>query len=173
MGDDAAVVRARPWSATSIDTMVEGVHFRLGEGWATPAEVGHRALAAALSDLAAMGAEPGEAYISLGLPEGFSEEQALALVAGADMLALRSGTAIAGGDVVSSPVLSVSVTVTGWAERRGAADRPRRGAAGRSGRRHRRRSGRPPPRWRCWRGAHREARRSSPRCGARAGPSRG
>jgi thiamine-monophosphate kinase len=117
IGDDAAVVRARPWSATSIDTMVEGVHFRLDEGWATPADVGHRALAGALSDLAAMGAEAGEAYISLGLPEGFGEDQALALVAAADMLALRSGAAIAGGDVVRSPVLSVSVTVTGWADR--------------------------------------------------------
>jgi thiamine-monophosphate kinase len=117
IGDDAAVVRARPWCATSIDTMVEGVHFRLDEGWATPADVGHRALAGALSDLAAMGAEAGEAYISLGLPEGFGEERALALLAAADMLALRSGAAIAGGDVVGSPVLSVSVAVTGWAER--------------------------------------------------------
>jgi thiamine-monophosphate kinase len=117
IGDDAAVVRARPWCATSIDTMVDGVHFRLQEGWATPAEVGHRALAGALSDLAAMGAEAGEAYISLGLPGGFGEDQALALVAAADMLALRCGAAIAGGDVVGSPVLSVSVTVTGWADR--------------------------------------------------------
>jgi thiamine-monophosphate kinase len=117
-GDDAAVVRAGgAFAATSIDTMVEGVHFRLDAGWATPAEVGHRALAGALSDLAAMGAEPGEAYISLGLPPGFAEQDALALVEAADTLALHSGAAIAGGDVVSSPVLSVAVTVTGWAER--------------------------------------------------------
>jgi thiamine-monophosphate kinase len=116
-GDDAAVVRAGgALAATSIDTMVEGVHFRLDPGWATPAEVGHRALAGALSDLAAMGADPGEAYIALGLPAGFAEGDALALVEAADMLALRSGTAIAGGDVVASPILSVSVTVTGWAE---------------------------------------------------------
>jgi thiamine-monophosphate kinase len=104
-------------AVTSIDTVVEGVHFRLDDGWATPAEVGHRALAGALSDLAAMGAEPGEAFISIGLPAGFAECDALALAAAADMLALRSGTAIAGGDVVASPVLSVSVAVTGWAER--------------------------------------------------------
>jgi thiamine-monophosphate kinase len=97
--------------------MVEGVHFRLGEGWATPAEVGHRALAGALSDLAAMGAEPGEAYISLGLPAGFGEQAALELIGAADALALRTGTAIAGGDVVASPVLSVSIAATGWAER--------------------------------------------------------
>lgn len=96
--------------------MIDGVHFRLREGWATPAEVGHRALAGALSDLAAMGAEAGEAYIVLGLPEGFGEQQALALVRGAIALAATTGTTIAGGDVVSAPALTVSVTAVGWAE---------------------------------------------------------
>ncbi len=96
--------------------MVQGTHFRLDDGWATPAEVGHRALASALSDLAAMGAEPGEAYLALGLPPGFEQEQALELTRGAAALALATGTAIAGGDVVAAPVLSVSVTVIGWAE---------------------------------------------------------
>ncbi len=109
-------MRARPWAVTSIDAMVEGVHFRLDPGWATAAEVGHRALAGALSDLAAMGADPGEAYIALGLPPGIGEQDALALVTAADRLALSTGTAIAGGDVVAAPVLFVSVTVTGWAE---------------------------------------------------------
>jgi len=103
-------------AVTSTDTMVEGVHFRLGGDWATPAEVGRRALAGALSDLAAMGAGPGEAFVSLTLPPGFAEADALALVAEADTLALATGTAIAGGDVVAGPVLSVTVTVTGWAE---------------------------------------------------------
>src|ERR687893_1548231 len=74
-GDDAAVVRARPYAVTSIDAMVEGVHFRLGQ--ASPADAGHRALAAALSDLAAMGADPGEAYIALGLPPGLPQADAL------------------------------------------------------------------------------------------------
>ena len=55
IGDDASVVRARPWAVVSVDTMVDGTHFRLGEG-ASPADAGHRALAGALSDLAAMGA---------------------------------------------------------------------------------------------------------------------
>jgi thiamine-monophosphate kinase len=110
-------VRARPLCVVSVDTMVDGVHFRLREGWATPAEVGHRALASALSDLAAMGAMPGEAYIALGLPEGLAEEHALALVRAAGALAASCGTTIAGGDVVLAPALSVSVTVVGWAER--------------------------------------------------------
>ncbi len=96
--------------------MVEGVHFRLDEGWATPAEVGHRALAGALSDLAAMGAQPGEAYLSLGIPPDFSEAEALALVAAARALAGGVGAEIAGGDVVGAPVLMVSIAVNGWCE---------------------------------------------------------
>src|SRR3979411_3148289 len=116
MGDDAAVVRARGVCVTSVEAMVEGVHFRLEEGWATPAEVGHRALAGALSDLAAMGADPGEAYLILGLPEGFGEQRPLELVRAAAELARETGTAIAGGDVVGAPVLFVSVTAGGWAE---------------------------------------------------------
>jgi thiamine-monophosphate kinase len=97
--------------------MIEGVHFRLLDGWATPAEVGHRALAGALSDLAAMGANPGEAYLVLGLPADFGEQRALELVRAAIALAERTGTTIAGGDVVGAPVLSLSVTAVGWADR--------------------------------------------------------
>ncbi|HEV3378280.1 MAG TPA: thiamine-phosphate kinase [Thermoleophilaceae bacterium] len=112
-GDDAAVVRARPLAVTSIDTVVDGVHFTLSTH--TPPEVGWKALATALSDLAAMGAEPGEAYVSLVLPSDF--EGVLELVAGMEELAERHGTTIAGGDVVGGPVLTVAVAVTGWAER--------------------------------------------------------
>jgi thiamine-monophosphate kinase len=112
-GDDAAVVRARPLAVTSIDTVVDGVHFSLATH--TPADVGWKALATALSDLAAMGAEAGEAYVSLVLPEGF--EGALELVGGMEELARRHGATIAGGDVVSGPVLTVAVSVTGWADR--------------------------------------------------------
>ena len=103
-------------SVTSVDAMLDGVHFRLLEGWATPGEVGHRALAGALSDIAAMGADPGEAYLALGLPAGFGEQSALELVRAADALAAHTGTAIAGGDVVSAPVLTVVVTAVGWAD---------------------------------------------------------
>jgi thiamine-monophosphate kinase len=118
IGDDAAVVRARPYCVISVDAMLDGVHFRLGDGWATPGEVGHRALAGALSDLAAMGAESGEAYLVLGLPAGFGEDEALQLVRGAKGLAGDTGTTIAGGDVVGAPVLTVSFTAVGWAEGR-------------------------------------------------------
>jgi thiamine-monophosphate kinase len=111
-GDDAAVVRARPLAVTSIDTVVDGVHFSLATH--TPADVGWKALATALSDLAAMGAEPGEAYVSLVLPAGF--DGGLELVGGMEELAGRYGATIAGGDVVAGPVLTVTVSVTGWAE---------------------------------------------------------
>jgi thiamine-monophosphate kinase len=112
-GDDAAVVQARPLAVTSIDTVVDGVHFSLATH--TPADVGWKALATALSDIAAMGAEPGEAYVSLVLPAAF--EGGLEVVAGMEELAARCGATIAGGDVVSGPVLTVAVAVTGWADR--------------------------------------------------------
>ena len=113
-GDDAAVVRARRYAVTSVDTMVEGVHFLSAQ--LTPEEIGHRGLATALSDLAAMGAEPGEAYLALGLPRGYGHERALALVGGAGALADTCGVTIAGGDVTSAGELIVSVTVVGWTD---------------------------------------------------------
>jgi thiamine-monophosphate kinase len=116
IGDDAAVVRARAVCVTSVDAMIDGVHFHLRDGWATPAEIGHRALAGALSDLAAMGADAGEAYLVLGLPADFGELRALELVRGARALAELTGTTLLGGDVVAAPALTVAVTVVGWAD---------------------------------------------------------
>ncbi|MBA2505858.1 MAG: thiamine-monophosphate kinase [Thermoleophilaceae bacterium] len=110
-GDDAAVVRTGPAQAVSIDTVVEGTHFRLDTH--SHADVGHLALATALSDLAAMGAPAGEAYVALVLPPRIENSEALALVASMRALADRTGTAIAGGDVTSGPVLIVTVTVNG------------------------------------------------------------
>ncbi len=114
-GDDAAVVRARAVSVTSVDAMVDGVHFRLG-ATASPEDVGHRALAAALSDLAAMGADPGEAYVVLGLPEALGEDDVLAIARGMEALAARCATTIVGGDVTAAPALTIAVTVVGWAD---------------------------------------------------------
>lgn len=114
LGDDAAVVRAGRYAVTSIDAMVDGVHFRTGE--LSPEEIGHRALAAALSDLAAMGAAPGEAYLALGLPAGSDPEQVLALAAGASRLAARLGVSIAGGDVTAAPALTITFTAVGWTD---------------------------------------------------------
>jgi thiamine-monophosphate kinase len=133
LGDDAAVVRGRAYAVTSVDTMVDGVHFRSDE--LRPHEIGRRALAGALSDLAAMGVDcltPGrprtaetpeatdercgaQAYMALGLPSGSNLEWSRALITGAAELAKELGVTIAGGDVTAAPALMVSFTVVGWA----------------------------------------------------------
>lgn len=117
IGDDAAVVRAGgALCVTSVDTMVEGVHFRLDDESERPADVGWRALAGALSDLAAMGARAGEAYVALGVSSGAGERRALELMRGALELAACTDVVLAGGDVVAAPVMSACVTVIGWAD---------------------------------------------------------
>jgi thiamine-monophosphate kinase len=138
LGDDAAVVRAGgKLCVTSVDAMVEDVHFRLSGGTFSPSsaprpsdasspigtsspfDVGWRALAGALSDLAAMGARTGEAYIALGVSSAAGEDGALELMRGACELAAATGTVLAGGDVVAAPILTASVTVVGWADSAG------------------------------------------------------
>lgn len=117
IGDDAAVTVPGGATATSVDAVVEGVHFR--SSWCPPEAVGHKAMAAALSDLAAMGAEPGEAYVWLGKPAEMSVEHCLQLAGGLASAAGEQGVTIAGGDLTASPVLAVSVTVVGHADRPG------------------------------------------------------
>ncbi len=113
-GDDAAVVRARGYAVTSIDTLVDGVHFRSEQ--LQPAEIGGRAMASALSDLAAMACDPGEAYIALCLPPDLDGEDVVELTRGALDVCRRHGATIAGGDVSSSATLTVTVTVVGWTD---------------------------------------------------------
>lgn len=122
IGDDAAVVRAGgALCVISMDTMVEGVHFRLdGAGAERPRDVGWRALASAASDLAAMGvARAGEVYVALGVTRAAGEGGAIEMMRGLLEAARASGMALAGGDVVAAPALSVSVTVVGWADSEG------------------------------------------------------
>jgi thiamine-monophosphate kinase len=113
-GDDAAVSVPGGATATSVDAVVEGVHFRRGPGF-EPEDVGAKALATALSDLAAMGAEPGEAYVVLGVPPDAEEAELLRLADGLAEVAVAGGIAVAGGDVSRSPVLSLAITVVGHA----------------------------------------------------------
>jgi thiamine-monophosphate kinase len=115
LGDDCTVLRAEGFAAVSVDVMVDGTHFRLGAGW-TAEDAGHRALAGALSDLAAMGAAPGEALLSVVVPETLADDDVIALHAGAERLAAGCGVTIAGGDLVAGPVLTIAVTVIGWAD---------------------------------------------------------
>ncbi len=112
-GDDAAVTLPGGATATSVDAVVEGVHFRRGQ--ATLAQIGRKALASALSDLAAMGAEAGEAYVVLGVPPDLDEEGCLELLDGLLDLAATTGTTLAGGDVSRAPALTLAVTVVGHA----------------------------------------------------------
>jgi len=112
-GDDAAITLPGGSTATSIDALVDGVHFR--RDLASPAKIGHKALAAALSDLAAMGAEPGEAYVALGVPPDLDEDCCIELLDGLLGLAAATGTSVAGGDVTRAGELFLAVTVVGHA----------------------------------------------------------
>jgi thiamine-monophosphate kinase len=114
-GDDAAVTVPGGATATSVDALVEGVHFR--RETAALRQIGRKAISTALSDLAAMGAEPGEAYVVLGAPEDLGEPRLLELAEGLAAVAAETGTTIAGGDLSRSPVLSLAVTVVGHAPR--------------------------------------------------------
>jgi len=113
-GDDAAIVEPGGAIATSVDALIDGVHFK--REWASLAQIGHKALAVALSDLAAMGAATGEAYIVLGVPTDLDEDDCLAILDGMAALAADTGTTLAGGDVTRAPALTLAVTVVGHAE---------------------------------------------------------
>ena len=112
-GDDAAVTVPGGATATSVDALVDGVHFR--REWSSPAQIGAKALAVALSDLAAMGAEPGEAYVVLGIPTDLDEAGCLELLDGISGVAEETGTTLAGGDVTRAPALTLAMTVVGHA----------------------------------------------------------
>jgi thiamine-monophosphate kinase len=114
-GDDAAVTVPDGATATSIDALVEGVHFRRES--ASLVQIGRKALSTALSDLAAMGAEAGEAYVVLGAPEEMGEDELLELGEGLAAVARKTGTTLAGGDVTRAPALTLAVTVVGHAPR--------------------------------------------------------
>jgi thiamine-monophosphate kinase len=112
-GDDAAITVPRGATATSVDALIEGVHFR--RQTSSPDSIGRKALAVALSDLAAMGAEPGEAYVQLGLPEDVDDSYFLELGTGLAAAAADHGVAVVGGDVTRAPVIIVAITVVGHA----------------------------------------------------------
>ena len=114
--DAAAVPDGDGVRVTSVDLCVEGVHFSAAF---SDEQVGHKALAAALSDLAAMGARPREAYVGLIAPPGFDADRAVAIATGIGALAARHGVSVLGGDVSSGAQLALSVTVVGFCESAG------------------------------------------------------
>jgi thiamine-monophosphate kinase len=116
-GDDAAVTVPGGATATSVDAIVDGIHFRRGES--PLPTIGRKALATALSDLAAMGAEAGEAYVVLGAPPDLAEEEFESLLDGLLAAAVETGTSLAGGDLTRAPALTLAVTVVGHAREPG------------------------------------------------------
>jgi thiamine-monophosphate kinase len=119
IGDDAAVLEPprNRLEIVTTDAAVEGVHF--DRAFMDAPSIGHRVLAANLSDLAAMGAEPRTALLSLMLPDALPLSQLDGLLDGFMALAARTGTHLVGGNVTRSPgPLVIDVTVTGTAKRR-------------------------------------------------------
>jgi thiamine-monophosphate kinase len=93
--------------------MVENIHFRFESS--TWEDVGHKSLAVNLSDIAAMGGQPLYALVSLACPGDVDVESVLDFYRGMTRLASQHSTAIVGGNMAASPVVSVSVFVTGEA----------------------------------------------------------
>jgi thiamine-monophosphate kinase len=112
-GDDAAVTVPGGATATSVDALAEGVHFHRDRASLT--EIGRKAIGSALSDLAAMGAEAGEAYVAVGVPADLDEAGCLELIDGILAVAAETGVTLAGGDVTRAAALTLAVTVVGHA----------------------------------------------------------
>ncbi|HKY20742.1 MAG TPA: thiamine-phosphate kinase [Vicinamibacterales bacterium] len=119
IGDDAAVLEPErnALEVITTDSQVEGVHF--DHNLVSAADIGHKALAVNLSDLAAMGAAPRAAVLSLVLPPTWPVAQVDALLDGLVVLAERSRISIVGGNIARSPgPLIVDVTAIGSVHRR-------------------------------------------------------
>lgn len=110
-GDDCAVLPSQPASCVTTDAVVEGVHFTRPPF--SLEDVGHKALAVNLSDLAAMGAEPSWFTVALGLPPAVAERDVVALGQGMAALARVHRIELVGGNVSSARQLSVTVTAAG------------------------------------------------------------
>jgi thiamine-monophosphate kinase len=112
VGDDAAVVDLPRGDSlvASVDSAVEDVHFR--RGWLTAWEVGYRAAAAALSDLAAMGASPVGMLLAVAIPDAWRPDL-LEIADGAGEVAGRWRAPILGGNITRGRELSLTTTVLG------------------------------------------------------------
>ncbi|MEW5920739.1 MAG: thiamine-phosphate kinase [Bacillota bacterium] len=116
IGDDAASFRvaAGRYLVVTCDMLVEGHHFR--RVWTTAEQLGHKALAVSLSDIAAMGGVPRYALISAGWPSDVNLDYAEGIYRGIRELAEAYGVFIIGGDTVGAPQLILDVTVIGEME---------------------------------------------------------
>ncbi|MBY7142401.1 thiamine-phosphate kinase [Virgibacillus sp. NKC19-3] len=115
IGDDAAVFRQHAQDiVTAVDTFVEDVHF--SKDTMEAFHVGYRALAANISDLAAMGATPAFYLVSIVIPKSWSDQELAQIFSGMKELASFYKMDLIGGDTVSGNELTLSVTVFGYVE---------------------------------------------------------
>jgi len=115
-GGDCAVLEVPPDTKLllSVDTSVENVHFR--RSWIAPREIGYRATAAALSDLAAAGATPIAILLAVSAPPAWLVDLP-AVAAGVGAAARDAGTVVVGGDTTAGRDLALTLTVAGASER--------------------------------------------------------
>lgn len=114
IGDDTAAIPAADGVlVVSTDASVEGVHFR--RDWLTLPEVGWRATASALSDLAAAAAAPAGITVAVVVPPDLDETGLVAVMTGVGEAAQSTGCQVLGGDLSSGPSLALTVTVFGHA----------------------------------------------------------
>lgn len=117
IGDDAAVFQPSPrmYQLLTTDMLVENVHFLLDK--TTPVQLGYKALAVNISDIAAMGGRPRHAVVSLGLPPWLPVEFVVAIYDGMKEICREFAVNIVGGDTVASPhALIINAAVTGEVE---------------------------------------------------------
>jgi thiamine-monophosphate kinase len=117
VGDDAAVVRARDGRVVATtDMLIEGRHFR--REWSSARDIGGKAAARNLADVAAMGASPTALLVNFAGPAELEVSWVLELVAGITQESSAAGAAVAGGDTSSADVVMVAVTALGDLEGR-------------------------------------------------------
>ncbi|MFA5106191.1 MAG: thiamine-phosphate kinase [Candidatus Micrarchaeia archaeon] len=115
IGDDAAVVRGRQGVyAITTDMMVEGDHFSLD--YFTPFDIGVKAMESNVSDIAAMGATPLFAFISIALKPGTSMDFVKDFYRGLYASAKKRGVDVLGGDTTHGPTMVVNITIIGYAK---------------------------------------------------------
>lgn len=112
-GDDAAILPRQGPSCVTTDAVVEGVHFSRKFSFE---EVGHKALAVNLSDLAAMGARPTWFTVAIGLPDALTALDVKKLGAGMSQLARAHKAELVGGNLTRSRQLSITITLSGALE---------------------------------------------------------
>lgn len=116
-GDDCALVELRSKRIyLTTDCLVEGTHFH--REWMSGAELGGRAFRVSASDLAAMGATPRVALLSLEVPRGTPQSYLRSILKGFQAACRREQTDLVGGNLAASPVLGVTVFLLGTSSNR-------------------------------------------------------